>query len=132
MKDARILQADNLATSYFENKGTHFASKELPIQVQFSPVHAIASVDVDQDGDKDLIIGGNETYARVRIGKTDANRGFVFLNDGTGGFTFLPQDQCGLNADGDVRDFEIISSGNQINLLLSETGKQIKSYSIVK
>ena len=132
LKDAEILRADNLSTVYFENKGTHFDSRVLPIQAQFSPVYAITSFDVDQDGDKDLIMGGNETYARVRIGKTDANKGFVFLNDGKGEFKFLSQDQCGLNGDGDVRDFEIISSGTQTHLLLSENGQPVKSYVLTK
>lgn len=132
LKNAKTLRASDLATSYFENTGKHFTRKDLPIQAQFSPVHAIETMDVDQDGDQDVIMGGNETYGRVRIGKTDANRGFVFINDGKGQFTFLPQQQSGLNTDGDVRDLEIISTGDAVNLLVTETGRPVKSYRIKK
>lgn len=132
LKDAARLHADNLATTYFENTGKNFRARELPIQAQFSPVHAIRSFDADQDGDKDLIMGGNETYTRVRIGKTDANRGFVFLNDGKGKFTFLSQAESGLDTDGDVRDLEFMTTGEQIHLLVTETGRPVRSYRLHK
>src|SRR6185503_19883917 len=94
---ANTLRADLLKTVYLENKGTDFEIRNLPIQAQFSPVYAIASFDVDKDGDEDVVMGGNETYVRARLGKTDANRGFVFLNDGKGNFTYVPQSISGLN-----------------------------------
>lgn len=133
LKDATTLRADNLATCYFENKGNHFEKKRLPIQAQFSPVYAMTFVDVDQDGDKDIIMGGNETHARVRIGKTDANRGFVFVNDGRGDFNYMPQYESGLNFFGDVRALVLIASGgDQWDLLVGETGQQISSYRLRK
>jgi hypothetical protein len=83
---------------------------------------------LDQDGDKDLITGGNESKVRVRLGKTDANRGFVFVNDGKGNFSYVPQYASGINADGDVRDIVCISNAAQTVLLISETGEPIQSY----
>ncbi len=127
---ATTLRADVLKTVYLENKGTRFEVRDLPIQAQFSPVYAIASFDVDKDGDKDVVMGGNETYVRARLGKTDANRGFVFLNDGKGRFTYVPQSLSGLNLSGDVRQLLFISSKGQTRLLVGETGRAIKSYDL--
>lgn len=132
LKDATTLRADLLKTVYLENKGNDFEIKDLPIQAQFSPVYSIAAFDIDQDGDKDVVMGGNETNVRVRLGKTDANRGFVFLNDGKGKFTYTPQYQSGLNLEGDVRNLLFMSSNDQTNLLIAETGKKIKSYRLKK
>ena len=87
---------------------------------------------MDRDGDQDVVMGGNETYVRARLGKTDANRGFVFLNDGKGNFTYVPQSISGLNLSGDVRQLLFISSNDQTRLLVGETGKAIKSYKLKK
>ncbi len=132
LKDATVLKADRLTTVYLENKGNTFEVKDLPIQAQFSPVFSIAAFDIDDDGDKDVVMGGNETNVRVRLGKADANRGFVFLNDGKGQFTYLPQYLSGLNLDGDVRKLIFMSSPGHTNLLIAETGKKIKSYKLKK
>jgi hypothetical protein len=128
LKGATTLRADLLKTVYLENKGDRFEIGNLPIQAQFSSVYAIASYDVDRDGDLDVVMGGNESNVRVRIGKTDANRGFVFLNDGKGHFTYVPQSMSGLNLSGDVRQLLFISSKDQTRLLVGQTGKAIISY----
>jgi hypothetical protein len=128
MQGATTLKAENLRTVYFENKGDRFEEKPLPIEFQFSPVYALAACDVDQDGDQDVITGGNESKVRVRLGKTDANKGFVFMNDGKGNFTYVPQYTSGINADGDVRDIVCLSRAGQTILLISETGEPIQSY----
>jgi len=112
LQNATTLEANVLNTMYFENKGNSFAVKKLPTEVQFSPVYAIASVDVDKDGDNDVVMGGNESKVRVRLGKSDANRGLVLINDGAGNFTYLPQPHSGLNVVGDVRSITPI--GNEI------------------
>lgn len=128
LQGTQKLEADELRTLYLENKGDHFEMKSLPIQAQFSPVYAIAAFDLDGDGDQDLLMGGNDTHMRVRIGKTDASRGFVFLNDGKGGFRYLAQSESGLNFQGDVRDFIFTTSGKNTYLLGAETGEPVKAY----
>jgi hypothetical protein len=106
LKDAMKLETDVLSTLYFENKGNKFEEKKLPKEVQFAPIYAIAVIDVDKDGDSDVVMGGNESNVRVRIGKSDANRGLVLLNDGKGNFSSSPQQRAGLNLVGDVRSIE--------------------------
>lgn len=111
LQNATKLEADILNTMYFENKGNSFVTKNLPVEVQFSQVYAIASVDVDKDGDNDVVMGGNESKVRVRLGKSDANRGLVLLNDGKGNFSYVPQPRSGLNIAGDVRSIITIDDG---------------------
>jgi hypothetical protein len=130
LENVKTLRADLLKTVYLENKGNQFEVKDLPIQAQFSPVHALAVWDVDQDGDNDIVMGGNETYVRARLGKIDANKGFVFLNDGKGKFAYMPQYQSGLNLGGDIRQLLFISSKDRTDLLVGETGKPIKAFTL--
>lgn len=128
LQNASTLKADNLKTLVLENKGDKFEIRELPVQAQYSPVYAIAVADIDGDGDKDIILGGNETMTRVRIGKSDANEGILFLNDGKGNFTYDDQRRSGLNLKGDVRSLEVISANGKISLIVGETGETVKSY----
>lgn len=128
LKDARVLKANNLRSVYLENQGDRFAIRDLPVEAQFSPMHAAAAMDIDADGDQDLVTGGNESLVRVRVGKTDANRGFVFRNDGRGNFAYIPQFKSGFRLSGDVRDMLVLSSNAGELLLISETGDSIKCY----
>lgn len=124
LMNSKKLQAEVLATMYFENKGNTFETRDLPTEVQFAPVYAIATVDIDRDGDNDIIMGGNESNVRVRIGKSDANRGLILLNDGKGNFSCLPPRNAGLDVVGDVRS--ITPVGNK--LFFGITDAKIKTF----
>jgi hypothetical protein len=128
LDNVSTLNADNLKTLMLENKGDKFESRELPVQAQYSPVYAIAIADIDADGDKDVILGGNETMTRVRIGKSDANMGILLLNDGKANFTYVDQKKSGLNLKGDARAMEVISFNGKLSLIVGETGLPVKSY----
>jgi enediyne biosynthesis protein E4 len=132
LKGANTLKADMLKTVYLQNNGNSFEVKELPVQAQFAPVYSIASFDLDQDGDLDLVMAGNESNVRVRLGKSDANKGFVFLNDGKGRFEYMPQFKSGLNLTGDIRDLVFIASRGKQYLLTTATGDSIRSYRLNK
>jgi enediyne biosynthesis protein E4 len=102
------LKANNLQTVYIENTGKSLKIKSLPQQVQFSPVYAMATADVNNDGRKDLILGGNLSTARIKFGKYDASNGTVLLGDGKGNFSYISSNKTGLYLKGDVRSMEIL------------------------
>ncbi|WP_373513085.1 VCBS repeat-containing protein [Persicitalea sp.] len=125
-KTAEKSTATTLSTVYLVNNGGKFEQKPLPVQVQFAPVYALASADVNGDGYPDLIAAGNQSRSRVRIGTMDANYGQVFLNDKQGGFTYLTQKQSGLSFRGDVRGLGVV--GNQ--LVVGINGKPFRVYGL--
>ncbi|HJP64465.1 MAG TPA: VCBS repeat-containing protein [Mucilaginibacter sp.] len=104
LKDAKHLQADNLATTCFlsDAKGK-LHSSTLPPQVQLSPVYTITALDYDHDGYQDLLLCGNINRGRLRFGKYDANYGVLLKGDGKGHFQYVPQSQSGFKLWGDVR-----------------------------
>ena len=104
LKDAKHLQADNLATTCFlsDAKGK-LHSSTLPPQVQLSPVYTITALDYDHDGNQDLLLCGNINRGRLRFGKYDANYGVLLKGDGKGHFQYMPQSQSGFKLWGDVR-----------------------------
>ena len=58
LKDANVLKAEMLSTVYLENNGLNgFNLKPLPLEAQYAPIYAIASIDANHDGKKDLVMG---------------------------------------------------------------------------
>ena len=75
-------------------------------------MYSISIMDVNGDGKKDIITGGNQAFARIKFGEYSAGRGDVLIN--TGGFKFktLSPMQTGIKVSGDVRN--ALSTGRQI------------------
>ena len=130
LKDSKTLSANILETVYLENKNGVFVQRNLPISTQFSPIHAMCSTDIDNDGDLDVFLGGNETMVRVRIGKSDASYGTVLINDGNGNFKDLPATKSGLSVMGDIQRLKIIRSPKNVNLLIGIMNHKVRSFSI--
>ena len=87
----------------WNNKGK-LTFQALPLAAQTSPIYAIVAGDFDGDGKTDILLAGNQSKFRIRIGKTDANYGTLLRGNGKGDFEYLPQYQSGLNLVGDIRD----------------------------
>jgi len=85
------------------NKGGHFVAVDLPVQAQFAPVTRVLAGDFDQDGHPDLLLLGNHSDNRLKIGSIDANYGCFLKGDGAGGFRYVPQPVSGLSVKGDVK-----------------------------
>ena len=104
--------------SFFINNNGDFNSVELPIQSQFSTVHAIEIEDVNHDGIKDIILGGNLYNVKPEVGRYDANYGQLFLGDKNLQFDVISSLKSGLLFKGQVRDFSKINNIDDKNLLL--------------
>jgi len=132
LSGSTTLRADVLKSVYLENKGDKFEIVDLPIQAQFSPVYTMATHDVDSDGDQDVVMAGNETFVRARIGKTDANKGVVLLNNGKGRFEYVTQNKSGLNLGGDIRQLLFIPTKDRTDLLVGEMGRTIRRFTLAR
>jgi enediyne biosynthesis protein E4 len=105
-KDIKKLEITTLESVYLKNDKGTFTIQTLPIQAQFAPIYAIENSDVNSDGFQDLILGGNQSKGRVRLGNIDANYVQVFMNDKKGNFTY----QSSLGVKGDVRGLKMINN----------------------
>src|SRR5260221_6216912 len=73
LKDATLLNASLLSTVYLENNGNAgFIKRDLPPEAQYAPVFAIASVDANGDGKKDIVLAGNNSWSRIKFVRYDA------------------------------------------------------------
>jgi hypothetical protein len=107
MAKSQKLEVTTLETLWLENIDGQFIPRSLPVEANFSPVHAILADDFDGDGLMDLLLAGNVDYTRIRIGKTDANYGCLLKGSGKkASFSFVPQLTSGLRIHGDVRSMK--------------------------
>ena len=78
----------------------------MPDEIQYSSVHAISIEDVNFDGKKDLIIGGNQFLVKPQFGAYDASKGWIMYGskDSNNIFDKLKP----LNIYGEIRDFSLV------------------------
>ena len=85
------------------NAAGQYDMRALPAEAQFSPVFTINILDYNRDGNEDLLLCGNNSHLKLRLGKADANYGMLFRGDGKGNFVYVNQAASGLSLNGDVR-----------------------------
>lgn len=130
LKNATVLSANDLETSYFRNTGNKFVKQKLPVEAQFAPVYAIEVFDYNNDGNPDFIIGGNQNPNCVRLGVIDANYGQLYEGDGKGNFRYIPQKQTGLALTGDVKSLKVITVNRNRYLLVGINNSGVATYKI--
>jgi hypothetical protein len=103
-----VLEASILSSVMIINKGDFkFEVKDLPFETQFSPVYAINTHDFDNDGDQDILLGGNLNGVMPEYGRYDASFSSYLENMGSGNFKYH-QTGKGLNIKGQIRDIKVI------------------------
>ena len=96
--------------------------KALPMEAQVAPVYAIEIADFNKDGKLDILLGGNNSTFRLRIGKIDANHGILLLGNGKNDFKAT---NSGLNWQGDVRDIQTIQTKKGKVLMVSQNNDKM-------
>ncbi|MEE9362613.1 MAG: VCBS repeat-containing protein [Cellulophaga sp.] len=101
------VEANTLASVVLINKGGfNFSMEYLPFQAQLSPIYAIATHDFDNDGDQDIVLGGNLYNVKPEAGRYDATYGVYLENLGNMKFQSY-KDGKGFSVDGQIRDLVI-------------------------
>jgi len=107
LEKASILQVNELSSIILVNEGSFkFRKVLLPYQVQFSPIYAIESIDINGDGFSDLLMGGNLYGVQPEVGRYDASYGHILVNDGKGEYQDKSK-EFGFSVKGQIRDFVV-------------------------
>ncbi len=126
-------KADTFASSYIENLGEgEFKISQLPFQTQFSNINDIQVVDLNSDGNLDVITVGNLFVSEIETPRNDAGTGLVMLGDGKGGFKPLTVRESGFFAKGDARKIEVIQTVNGERLLIANNNDFLQIFAIRK
>jgi hypothetical protein len=128
-ENALILEVFETRTSVAINDGSgNFDVIPLPIEAQFSPVFGIEVADFDQDGNKDILLGGNFYNSKPEVGIYDASYGTVLKGNGKGIFNTLKPKESGIFIKGQIRDFDLISIGTRKALVVAKNDQEPEIY----
>ncbi|HSQ44444.1 MAG TPA: hypothetical protein VLM16_05580, partial [Ginsengibacter sp.] len=125
---ASKLTATESNTVCYLNKGEKFTKVVLPLQAQFSVVTKILANDFNHDGKMDILLLGNHSDNRLKIGSIDANLGCLLEGDGKGNFSNISQTLSGLSVKGDVKSADIIELNNTKYLMIGVADGPVQFY----
>lgn len=114
------------------NDGDHYTASPLPYETQLYPVYAILATDINGDGQKDLILGGNQYKAQPQTGIYGAGYGSVLLSEGNRKYRALDSSISGFSVEGEIRDIREITINNEKHLLVALNNDRLRIYEIRK
>jgi enediyne biosynthesis protein E4 len=131
LKGVKVLRVNNLETSLIINNGSgNFSISPLPMEAQLAPVYGIEVFDTDQDGFKDIILGGNLFSVKPEVGRYDASQGLILLGSKEGKFNAVQPKYSGLIVSGEIRNISQLTIGGKRFLLIARNNDSIKFYKI--
>lgn len=133
LSDALILKSNYFKSSYIENNGNgKFTIKALPMLAQIAPVNGMVVDDVNNDGNPDALIVGNDYGNEVFAGRYDAFTGLLLLGDGKGGFKAMPSAESGFIIGGDAKGLAKLLRADGEELFIATRNKDsLRAYSRV-
>ncbi|ADR20145.1 hypothetical protein MATR_22390 [Marivirga tractuosa] len=132
IEQASHKSAHTFTTAVMLNQGSwKFQEATLPVEAQFSAIHAIEVIDINQDGILDLILAGNESDFKPQYGKLDANDGLVLFGDGKGSFKLVDEHKS-LGLEGNVRSINPIKIQNQKHLIFGVNNQKTILLELIK
>jgi hypothetical protein len=112
IKSSEMKLFNYMQTCIAWNEGNgKYSVHELPVPVQLSSVNAILIGDINDDGLKDIIAGGNIMGFQPQFSRVDASYGHVLINDGKRKWTYVKEMNSGIELTGEVRDIKQIAIG---------------------
>jgi hypothetical protein len=119
LSKAHVKEATYFSSVVAVNDGSgKFVLKALPDPVQFSCVYGIVCHDVNNDGNTDLVMGGNDFGFIPQFSRLDASFGHVLTNDGMLNFSIEPTARSGLLVRGQIRRIQEFRFGDDQYLVL--------------
>ncbi len=109
-----------------------FKTLKLPMMAQFSPVRDILIHDLNNDGNMDLILAGNDYTIRPSMGRYDASYGWCLLGDTEYRYNVLMPSMSGLKITGDARRILIIKVLGKQYLVAAVNEGDIQIFQFIK
>ena len=133
LKQSIHYQADTFASLFLHNDGGgKFSASPLPNLAQISPIKSILPLDVDGDGQLDMVIAGNMIEMEPNTPKADAGNGLWLKGDGKGHFTAIPSRQSGLLAPRNVGSLALLDTPAGKLILIGNTADSLQAFRVHK
>ena len=129
LKDARLLEVNTFESVLWENTGKgQFKKHALPREAQVSKMFAFHVADVNQDGNLDVIAGGNFYGVSTYQGRYDSSYGVLLQGNGKGGFDAISLAKAGLVLEGEVRDIKMLRIKDEDVMLVARNNEPLQVF----
>jgi hypothetical protein len=112
-------EANYLQSAILWNNNGSFELKALPVEAQLSPVFGIIADDLDNDGKKDIWLGGNFYALKPQAGRHNASKGIFLKGKDNKEFGYVSPRKCGIRVEGEVRDAAVIQLNGSKHLIVA-------------
>jgi hypothetical protein len=109
----------------------NFEMINLPAEAQFSSIQSVLCQDFNKDGKIDILTAGNSTHFIPMFGRLDANKSTLFLNQGKGQFSFVPNAKSGMYLKGEVKQLLSLKMKNKAGILALINNSKPSFYSVL-
>ena len=126
-------EADTFASMYLHNEGKGaFTATRLPTLAQISPIRGMVAMDVDGDGQLDLIVAGNLYDTEPNTARADAGNGLWLRGDGKGHFTAVSPRESGFLAPLNASGLAAVRTVGGRTILVANSGDSLQAFRITK
>ena len=128
LKGADEFTVNQFASVYLENQNGKFLVHELPMMAQVSKLFSLQAIDIDHDGDLDVLGGGNFYGVSTYQGRYDASYGLVLRNTGKGTFVALSPIDSGFLLNGEIRDIRPVRTTQGVRIVVARNGEGLQIF----
>ncbi len=128
LKTASVVEARELRSMVFLNRGGKFEAHPLPLEAQLAPAFGVSVADFDGDGNDDIFLAQNFFSTQPETMRNDAGRGLLLLGDGKGNFRAVSGDESGIKIYGEQRSCAVsdYDGDGRVDLVVAQSNDQTK------
>jgi len=104
------LHIEELQSLILLNNSNGFLIKPMPVEAQISPIEAIYTDDVNNDGFLDLLLAGNLSAVQNRTWPLRCRLGLVLTGNGRGDFSPVQPMKSGFMVNGEARGIKSVKT----------------------
>jgi hypothetical protein len=126
----RFVEANELESGVFLNRGSHFEWVPFPREAQVAPVFSLNVGDFDGDGIEDLFLSQNFFGNTSDLSRDDAGRGLWLRGKGNGTFTAVDGSLSGIKIYGEQRGAALadFNHDGRVDLAVGQNNGSTKLY----
>ncbi|GAA4954553.1 VCBS repeat-containing protein [Algibacter agarivorans] len=119
VEKAVVYEISDFKSIVLINDNGKFIKKPLPVEAQTAPLKSALVLDINSDGNKDIISVGNHYGAEVETTRYDAGIGTVLLGDGKHDFTAISPLESGFYVPHDSRQINTLKTKDKYVLMVT-------------